>query len=231
MRLPDSHSRKEEQDMKETGSVPHRSRSVIATLTAIVVLTAACGGASVPPTSTPTQPIPTEVPTSAATQEPTPTPFPGLTQEALGNADYPSEWAVDGVAHLTDGVYREEAVPSSATELVIELTRHITNGDLNDDGAEDTAVIVIADPGGSGTFYTLVPVLNEGGIPRPLAPQYLGDRVIIRALEIKDGDIVVEMVGSGPEDPLCCPTDSKQITYRLEGDTLVEVDVIDLPDL
>jgi peptidoglycan/xylan/chitin deacetylase (PgdA/CDA1 family) len=162
--------------------------------------------------------------------EPTPTLVPPLTRDALKNAAYPLEWPAGGVAQLADGVYREKYTPDSATEMVIRLTHLVVYGDLDGDGVEDAVAILVADPGGSGTFYYLTPILNHGGVPRPLASQFLGDRVVLRLLEVDGGEIVVELDLAGPEDAFCCPTDRKRLTYRLEGDDLAQVDVVDLPD-
>jgi heat shock protein HslJ len=50
----------------------------------------------------------------------------------------------------------------------------------------------------------------------------LGDRAKIRSLAIQDGQIALEMVTHGPDDPMCCPTQIVRNTYALEGDELVE---------
>lgn len=51
----------------------------------------------------------------------------------------------------------------------------------------------------------------------------LGDRVQINSVEIANGQIVVDMVQAGPDDPLCCPTQHVVNTYDLQGDQLVLV--------
>jgi hypothetical protein len=183
----------------------------------------------VTPTPVPTATLnPTYTPLSLPTATPTPTPR--LTRETLKNAAYPNEWPTGGVAQLVDGVYREKYLPDSATEMIIRLSHLFVYGDLNADGAEDAAAVLVADPGGSGTFYYVVAVLNQNGTPKPVASQFLGDRVFIRSFEVENGNVVIELDISGPEDAVCCPTDSKRFTYRLAGERLVEVEVVDLPD-
>jgi heat shock protein HslJ len=158
----------------------------------------------------------------AACVQDTPESGASLTAEALKNAVYQSEWPEDGVAQLSDGEYRKPIVEGSATELTIRLA-DITLGDLDSDGVEDAAVILITDPGGSGTFYDLAAVLNRNGEPEHVATASLGDRAQIRAFSIEAGQIIIEMVTHGPEDPMCCPTQIVRNTYALEGDTLVEM--------
>ncbi len=145
-----------------------------------------------------------------------------LTPEALENGVYQSEWPEDGVAQLTDGEYRKSIVEGSATELIIRLT-DIAFGDLDGDGVQDAAVILVTDPGGSGTFYDLAAVLNRNGKPEHVATVFLGDRAEIRAFSIETGQVIIEMVTHGPDDPMCCPTQIVRNIYALEGDTLVEM--------
>jgi peptidoglycan/xylan/chitin deacetylase (PgdA/CDA1 family) len=134
------------------------------------------------------------------------------------------------VAQLEDGEYREQYTPDSATEMRIGLAPYRLFGDLSGDGADDAAVILIVDPGGSGTFYYLSAVLNESGYPKPVGSHLLGDRVFFRGLSIDDGQILVELDIAGPGDPMCCPTDHKLKTFALEGEEIVLVGEEDLPD-
>ncbi len=144
-----------------------------------------------------------------------------LTEEALRNAAYRSEWPADGVAQLVDGEYREPIMEGSATEIVIRLV-NVAFGDLNGDGVVDAAVVLVTNPGGSGTFYDLVAVLNQDGKAEHLAAIALGDRAQIESLEIEDGQVALQMVTHGPDDPMCCPTQQVEQVYALEGTKLVQ---------
>jgi heat shock protein HslJ len=140
--------------------------------------------------------------------------------ETLANMEYKSEWTQSGTAPLVDGEYRESAAPGSATETIVQLTDHVAYGDLN--GRDAAAVVLVTDPGGSGTFYDLAVVMEEDGQPVNVATTSLGDRVEIQALSIVGNEIIVEMVNQGPDDPMCCPTQQVVQTYALEGDQLVQ---------
>ena len=83
-------------------------------------------------------------------------------------------------------------------------------------------MVLVTDPGGSGTFYDLAVVMEEDGQPVNVATHSLGDRVEIQALSIVGNEIIVEMVNQGPDDPMCCPTQQVVQTYALEGDQLVQ---------
>jgi peptidoglycan/xylan/chitin deacetylase (PgdA/CDA1 family) len=155
---------------------------------------------------------------------------PRLDWEALRNVPYPNEWPSDGIAQLEDGEYREQYLPDSATEMRIGLAPYRIFGDLNGDSADDAAVILVADPGGSGTFYYLSAVLNQDGDPKPVASQFLGDRVFFRDLSIDDRHILIELDIAGPDDPMCCPTDHKRQIYAVKGEELVLAAEEDLPD-
>ena len=144
----------------------------------------------------------------------------GAGEDALANMEYQSEWTQSGTAPLVDGEYRESAAPGSATETIVKLTDHVAYGELN--GQDAAAVVLVTDPGGSGTFYDLAVVMEEGGQPVNVAVTSLGDRVQVQALTIAGNEIIVEMVNQGPDDPMCCPTQQVVQTYALEGNELVQ---------
>jgi hypothetical protein len=142
-------------------------------------------------------------------------PVPGITLEQLRNTEYPSEWTRSGKALLIDGQYRESAAPGAATEVVVKATSYYAIGDLDGDGSEDAVIILESDPGGSGVFFDLVPVLNRQGQPRVLAPMSLGDRVEVNGVTLQEGQVEVRLLKHGPDDPQCCPSLDVTLRYRL----------------
>ncbi len=145
-----------------------------------------------------------------------------LTLEQLKNAEYQSEFPASKKAKLSGGEYQEQIVPGAASKLIIRLLELHAIGDLNGDGAQDAAAILVSSSGGSGTFFDLAAVINEKGVPKHVASVRLGDRVKIKSVTIKSGEIVLEMVKHGPKDPLCCPTQEVSQSYKLQGDKLIE---------
>ena len=131
-----------------------------------------------------------------------------LSLASLGNAEYASSWTASGRVRLRDGHYREPAAPGSETEIRVWLLDRIATWTAG--GTRYAAVILVTDPGGSGSFSDLVVVQNRRGRPVQAANAELGDRVRVQSLGIarRDGqtEIHVGLVSHGPDDPLCCPT-------------------------
>jgi heat shock protein HslJ len=155
---------------------------------------------------------------AAASTQPAPE---GLSPQELANATYKSEWTQDGTAPLVNGEYSEQAAPGSATMTTVRLTDNIAYGQLNNQAV--AAVVLVTDPGGSGTFYDLAVVVNQNGTPTNVATTSLGDRVQINSSNVENNQIVVDMVQAGPDDPLCCPSQQVLKTFELQGDQPVEV--------
>ena len=147
----------------------------------------------------------------------------GLTLVQLLNAEYDSVWVPAGKAKLVDGAYYEPYEGGATGGMDLRLHPQVAFGDLNGDGVADGAVILHVNRGGSGVFHDLAVVINEGGRPRHVASGGLGDRVRVDRVTIEDGRVVVEMLGHGPGDGLCCPSQQQTRTFRLAGDVLVPV--------
>jgi len=144
----------------------------------------------------------------------------GLSREELANTTYKSEWTEDGTAPLTNGEYSEPAAPGSATTTTVRLTDHIAYGQLELQDA--AAVILVTDPGGSGTFYDLAVVVNQNGQPVSVDTFALGDRVQINSIKIEGNEILIDMITHGPDDSMCCPTQRVLKGFNLKVDALME---------
>lgn len=150
-----------------------------------------------------------------------------LSEESLKNMTYQSSVTESGEVTLVDGEFRAPAAPGSASEIVVTLTGPVAYGQLAD-GQEAAAVILASSGGGSGTFIDLALVVDQDGQPVNIATTMLGDRVQVNSVAFQDGQIVVDMITQGPDDPMCCPTQQVLQTYALEGDslTLVSTEVL-----
>ncbi len=144
-----------------------------------------------------------------------------LSAEKLKSAVYPSQWTRSGSAPLTDGEYREPAAPASATETRVKLTDWIAFGKVNGDDA--AAVVLVTDPGGSGTFYDLALVIRRNARLLNPATAHLGDRVRINSLAMEGNAIAVNMTVHGPNDPICCPTQPRVQRFAFQDDRLVPI--------
>jgi len=138
-----------------------------------------------------------------------------LEEQALESATYKpfhhSEWVT-----LKRGAY------SQGYETVnLEGARGY--GDLNADGVEDVAVVLVSSGGGSGSFKEIVAVLNHGGVPAHVASADLGDRVKVEAIAVESGTIRVQLIVHDEDDPMCCPTKRVTWEYRLQEGKLVKM--------
>lgn len=145
-----------------------------------------------------------------------------LTSDILRNATY--QGIYDQPVALTDGKYEGEPfVEGGASRpTVIFADPFAAFGDLNGDGVEDAAVILVESSGGSGAFIYLAAVINQNGQPVNVATTFLGDRVQPASASIQDGEIVFQGATHAPDDPMCCPTLKTTMKYRLENGALVE---------
>ena len=131
-----------------------------------------------------------------------------------------SRWTQSETVQLENGEYREPAAPGSATQIVVRLSDDIVLGTLN--GGDIAAVILVTDPGGSGTFYDLALLVKEAGVWVNTDLTTLGDRVKILSLAMEENMIVVDLTTHGPSDPMCCPTLQKKLRYSIDADRLVQ---------
>lgn len=177
-------------------------------------LAAACA-----PATTPSKPPQAKEAVAAVSPSPAAkeAPAPELTEAILKNGKY--ELRDLAAFQLVEGRY-EQKYGEGATQVNRVAFQRAALGDLDSDKAADAAVILTWNSGGSGTFVNLVAVINKSGTPQQSAAEVLGDRVQVKSLSIVEGRIVVQMVGFGPTDPLCCPSQEMTRTYRLDGNTL-----------
>lgn len=175
----------------------------------------------VPPTFTPLPNLATVTPLP-----PTPTPVndtPALTVDQLKNAHY-DLLMQDGVirtVQLQDGKYQEGSEPATPGFATIVMGELVAFGDLNGDGAQDAAVTLAADYGGTGVFVTVAAMLNQGGLPVFGASYYVDDRPIINALSVVNGEIFLDAIVHGVNDAMCCPALPTKRTLRYWQNTLV----------
>jgi hypothetical protein len=146
-----------------------------------------------------------------------------LSMQILANLEYSSQYTASGKALMKNGVYSEPAAPGSAADVKVSMWNDRAIGDLNGDHNKDSAVILITNSGGSGTFYDLAVVINDKGTYKHVASANLGDRVKIKKLVI-DGNLVkVTMLTQGPADPMTSPTQQVTRTFKFENNTLTEI--------
>jgi hypothetical protein len=148
----------------------------------------------------------------------------GLTAQTLQNATY--RWGEGGrdLIQFRDGKFRGPVVPGSIDEVRISMLDRIGRGDLDGDGVEDAAVILVHDPGGTATYYVLVAVINQSGSPDQRGDIVLGDRIQVGAVTIEGGKIFVEVVRPSSADPSAAPARRIKESYKLVAGRLERAD-------
>ena len=123
----------------------------------------------------------------------------------------------DNTALLRDGVYEGEPfVPGGASRPRVELIdMPPVLHDLDGDGIDDAAVLLAESSGGSGVSTFLAVVSCRDGRAVNVGTTGIGNRVMIRSMVGRDRGIVVEIVATGPGEPLCCPTRKVRNKYHL----------------
>ena len=138
---------------------------------------------------------------------------------AAGNLTFTSSWTASGKAPLRDGEYREPLAPGSTAQLVVKLAAAAFG---SAGGREIGAVILVTDPGGSGSFYDLALLVNRNGRWQNTDVVPLGDRVKIRSLRVENEAVVVPMTAHGPGDAMCCPTQPVTRRFGVQDDRLLD---------
>ncbi len=139
----------------------------------------------------------------------------------LESMTFLSTWFPSGKVALSKGRYREPAAPGSASEIIVTLSDKRAFGVIN--GRDVGAVVIFTSAGGTGTFYDLALLTKgaEGWVNRDIS--FLGDRVNLHAVEIKDDQILVSMTTHRPSDPMCCPTLEVKKHFAVQEDLLVSL--------
>jgi heat shock protein HslJ len=140
---------------------------------------------------------------------------------SLESMTFLSMWFPAGKVTLSHGEYREPAATGSASEKTVKLTGKSVFGFVG--GRETGAVVLVTEPGGSGTFYDLALLMKEGKGWTNIDTVLLGDRVKVHSVEIENDDIVVSMTIHGPHDPMCCPTREVKRRFAVRGNRLFPV--------
>jgi hypothetical protein len=116
---------------------------------------------------------------------------------------YNATYVVGGASvALVNGRAETPAAPGSATQVVTSVFGQPVSGDLNGDGKADAAMMIVQDPGGSGSFYYVVAALDGAGGIQGTNAVLLGDRIAPQNIAIQDGKIVVNYADRKPSEPM-----------------------------
>lgn len=122
---------------------------------------------------------------------------------------------------LVNGVAEKAYTAGSATKNILRTFGEPVYGDLNGDGvATDMALWIQNDPGGSGTFYYAVLIMNNNGVYKPTGTMLLGDRIAPQTVEIHDGRAVYNFAEHKAGEPMTTqPSIGKSVWVHYDAKT------------
>jgi hypothetical protein len=196
-------------------------RRLAVVLAIVMAWTPGCAGHGVPRSPDPggTPPPETRPAATAASSAPV------LTWQTLRSAAYPLPEANGNLIQFTEGKFRGPVVLGSTDELRFVIQERIARGDLDGDGVEDAALVMIKDPTGDTPSYTLWAVINRGGTPDPRGFVLLGEKIQVGGMTIDALKIYVDVVRPGPQDIQGIPTQRIKESYKLIGTRLERADL------
>lgn len=116
------------------------------------------------------------------------------------------QYVVNGeVFTLINGKAELQVAPDSATKKSLTMFGEPVYGDLDGDGDADAAVLLVNEPGGSGTFYYAALAINTDGAYKATETMLLGDRIAPQTIEIHEGRAVYNIAIRKGTDPMSTP--------------------------
>jgi hypothetical protein len=149
----------------------------------------------------------------------------GMTEVARdGTGPLDAVYSVDGKGiRLNGGRAEEVSAPGSAGKTVTSVFGKPVYGDLDGDGDEDAALILVRSPGGSGTFFYAAASVNEKGSCRGTNAVFLGDRISPQGLMIQKGLILANYAVRRPGQAMTVlPSEGRTTCLKLVGGILEE---------
>jgi len=113
-------------------------------------------------------------------------------------------------------------VPDSHVRPQLRLWPELLlSADLDGKAGDEKIGLLSETSGGSGERVYLGVANKEGDSFRALPAELIGDRVEVRSMMVQDRNIVMQIIEAGPNQPMCCGTQSTQLIWRLEDGHLI----------
>lgn len=106
---------------------------------------------------------------------------------------------------LISGFAEKEIADGSATKNKLSIFGEPVMGDLDGDGDEDSAMLLLNESGGSGSFFYAVLAINESGKYKATNTMLLGDRISPQTVEISGGRAVYNFAERRAGEPFTTP--------------------------
>ncbi len=126
-----------------------------------------------------------------------------------------------------NGVYSMNMIPDEPNCASCIERGEITNiaiGELNESGKKEAVAIATISSGGSGVFiYLNYYVEKNGKMEQSGFPYFLGDRIIVNKVSIKNKKILISFIGHGSGEPLCCPSTKGIFEFVIKSGKLKKI--------
>ena len=200
---------------------------------------------SMSPSATPTA-HPTPGPTgpealpTAVSPSPVPSPAPSPAPTETGEGRRGLEWedlenlrfeVDDQAVQLEQG--RATISHGGASADQYTLQNRVGQGDLNGDGHDDVVAHIVLTTGGTGVFHLIVPVIDDGQGGTAQQPVWVGDRVVMESMAVRDGLVGLTLLDREPDEPYTVLTrrQTLEIDFSLSEPLVTVVDHQPLEEL
>ncbi|OBU21428.1 META domain-containing protein [Photobacterium aquimaris] len=142
----------------------------------------------------------------------------------LQQAYYQGIDSIGGTVHLRQGLWAGEPYQPGGNVMpqVMLLNDLIAIGPLTANNDPMAVVLLNYSPGGSGQYLYIAVMAYQHNKLVNIATHYVGDRVRVKGLMIKNHQIIVDVIQAGKNDPACCPGDVARHIWILKQNKLVE---------
>lgn len=121
---------------------------------------------------------------------------------------------------LKDGLAEQPAAPGSSTRNTARIVGEPALGDATGDAKPDAALVIVNEPGGSGTFYYAVVAVDHDGSYRATNVIALGDRISPQSIDFSDGHFVYRFLERKPDESMAdAPTIETTVPIHVDGAT------------
>jgi hypothetical protein len=108
----------------------------------------------------------------------------------------------DQVLRLRAGRHEPQAAPGSAAMRTTRIFGKPAFGDLDDDGRPDAALLLVQQPGGSGSFFYVAAALNRSDGYHGTNAVLLGDRIAPQSVAIRHGVVMANYADRRADEPM-----------------------------
>jgi hypothetical protein len=134
-------------------------------------------------------------------------------QEEIGPDVKNIVYQIEGQSFALRDGQAENIDQASGVKNKLSIFGEPTWGDVDGDGDQDAALILLNEPGGSGTFYYAALAIKIGGGYTPTNSLLLGDRIAPQTVEIRAGQVIYNYADRKPDEPMVIQPSFGQSLY------------------